>query len=131
MKYLTHYTQAATTKLFESTGAFFAFSNKQLREQEKENETYVNLGNGLICPTSNVKELLEGFKNISKEGIAEDIKENGIKGIIHRELGNYETQITGDLSDTIEALSSYGVTESQVTEEYGEYYQKCIDNDCF
>lgn len=110
MKYLTHYTEQAQTELFNKTGSFFAFGQSQLDEAKTDGIEYVSMGGGLICPKTNAKELIQGLGSIQEQGIAADIKENGINAIIQRELGNYEAQITGCINDTFEALNDYPVT---------------------
>ena len=131
MKYLSDYTNVKQTKLWNDNGAFFAFGEKQLDEQKQEGVSYVSLGMGLIAPKENASKIIEGLESIHAEGIQQDISDNGIKAIIHRELGNYETQISGDVSNTVEALEGYGITRKQVNEEYKSFYQHCIDNDYF
>ena len=71
------------------------------------------------------------LEEVNNEGIKQDIKENGIKNIIHRELANYECQITGDITDVYDILKDYGISKQQVLKEYKTFYQKCIDNDWF
>ena len=131
MNYLSDYTSAKQTQLWNDNGAFFAFSKKQLDEEKKEGVVYVSLGMGLIAPKENASKVIEGLESINTEGIKQDISENGIKAIIHRELANYEAQITGDISDTIQALEDYGITREHVSAEYPAYFQFCIDNDYF
>lgn len=131
MKYLSNYVEDAQTDLFDEMGAFFAFSNEQFNEQKKEGVQYVNLKHGLICDKKNVGALIDGLDNIQALGIKKDIAENGIKGIIHRELGNYECQISMCIDDALGALSGYGVTAEQVQAEYKEFFQICVDNDYF
>ena len=58
MKSLTNYTEEKTSKLLDETGAFFAFSNKQLDEGKKDGITYCSMGHGLICPTDKAKDFL-------------------------------------------------------------------------
>ena len=131
MNYLSDYTSAKQSQLWNDNGAFFAFSKKQLNEEKKEGVVYVSLGMGLIAPKENASKVIEGLESIHTEGIKQDISDNGIKPIIHRELANYETQISGDISDTVEALEDYEITREQVREEYNAYFQHCIDNDYF
>ena len=131
MNYLSDYTSAKQTQLWNDNGAFFAFSKKQLDEEKQEGVVYVSLGMGLIAPKENASKVIEGLESINTEGIKQDITENGIKAIIHRELANYEAQITCSISDTVEALEDYGITREQVREEYNAYFQHCIDNDYF
>jgi len=131
MNYLSDYTNAKQTKLWNENGAFFAFGQKQLDEKKLEGVVYVSMGSGLIVPKGNAARVFEGLESIHTESIKQDISENGIKAIIHRELANYETQITGDISDTVEALEDYGITRAQVGKEYPAYFQHCVDNDYF
>tara|TARA_R110000782_G_scaffold169425_1_gene261327 strand:+ start:288 stop:701 length:414 start_codon:yes stop_codon:yes gene_type:complete len=137
MNYLSHYTQDLQTELFKSTGAFFAFSQDQLEKGKLENglnldnSEYSSLGAGMVCPKSTVKELIEGLDSIQINGIKADIAENGIKAIIHRELGNHEAQITGDIDNTVDSLEGYPITRKDVQTQYSSFYQLCIDNDWF
>ena len=131
MNYLSDYTSAKQTQLWNDNGAFFAFGQQQLDEKKQKGVVYVSMGSGLIVPKENASKILKGLESIHMEGIKQDIKENGIKAIIHRELANYEAQITGSISDTVEALEDYGITRLQVREEYNAYFQHCIDNDYF
>ena len=131
MKSLSDYTSANQSQLWDDNGAFFAFGQQQLDEKKQEGVAYVSLGMGLIAPKENASKIIEGLESIHTEGIKQDISENGIKPIIHRELGNYETQISGDISDTVAALEDYGITRKQVSAEYPAYFQHCVDNDYF
>lgn len=114
MKTLQSYIEAAQTKLFNDTGAFFAFSNKQFDEGKKEGVKYASLGAGLICPADKAQILVDGLESIHKSGIAQDIAENGIDKIIARELANYEAFYTYEIDDTVDALEDYGITREQV-----------------
>jgi len=131
MKYLSDYTNVKQTKLWNDNGAFFAFGQQQLDEKNQEGVVYVSLGMGLIAPKENASKIIEGLESIHAEGIQQDISDNGIKAIIHRELANHEAQIINDISDTVEALEGYGITRKQVNEEYKSFYKHCIDNDYF
>ena len=131
MKYLSHYMEAAQTRAFDEAGAFFAFGQKQFDEKKKPDVKYYSLGAGLICPKDTADKLTEALDNISKAAIKQDIDENGKKAIIHRELANHETQITMDITDTVSALDGYGITAEEIQAEYKEFYQECVDNDCF
>lgn len=133
MKYLTDYTNDKQTELFEKTGTFFAFNQEQFEEEKKKYpaEKYYSLGGGMYVNQEHYKELKDGLQKIQTEAMAQDLKENGRKGVIHRELGNYEVQITGDLTDAIEALEPYGITVEEVRKEYPKFFQTCITNDWF
>lgn len=116
MKYLSDYVKDNQTALFERTGCFFAFSEKQFEESKKDNVKYTSLGSGMIVPVDNVKELISGLERIRIEGMLQDVAENGKNNIIERELCNYECFYTYELDDCIEALNGYG------------YSKKCIEN---
>jgi hypothetical protein len=131
VKTLASYTETRTTELLNSTGAFFAFGQKQMDEQKVEGITYTSMGGGLIVPIVNAAEFADRFKTIVSESIAQDIAENGKPAIIRRELANYECQITSDISDAVEALEGYGITEEEVQAQWGAFFQDCIDNDYF
>lgn len=119
MKYLTHYTEQAQTDLFKICGALFAFSNKQFEDQRKEaDKPYINLGSGLICPQKNAKQLVDGLENILADGIKKDLEENGIDGVIRRELFNHEAFYVGEIEPTVDALEGYGITQDQVIKVY-------------
>ena len=114
MKYLNDYMEDKQTALFKSTGAFFAFSNERFMEEYKKGTKYINCGAGLMCEKDNYKELAAGLKQISMDAIAEDIKDNGIDGIIIRELYNHEAFYTMDTYDTYQTVKQYGISEVEV-----------------
>jgi hypothetical protein len=118
MKNLLSYVQDAHTKLFNDTGAFFAFSNEQYAESAKDGVQYISLGSGLLCPQENVKRLNDGLILIQAEGISKDLAENGKRAIIKRELHNYEAFYICDIEDTVDALSRYGITREEVKAVY-------------
>lgn len=118
MKMLSNYTQEAQSTLFDSLGAFFAFSDAQFNQSRKDGVNYCSLGNGLIVPKENAKALVNGLESISKKGIESDLAENGRKAIIRRELFNYECFYTNDISDCVDALSDYGIEREEIRAEY-------------
>lgn len=118
MKYLSNYIEDAMSETFKAFGAFFAFSDKQFKEEAKDGINYTNLGTGLIVPKGKAGDLIDQMDKVVKTGITQDIKENGINGIINRELNNHEAGYTGDITSTVEALDGYNITEKQVYEVY-------------
>lgn len=118
MKYLQDYMEEAQTKAFEKAGAFFAYSNKQFDEQKKQGVRYVSVGLGLICPKDTVAALINELAAIAKQGIKDDLAENGKEGVIKRELANYECFYTGDPSGAVEALEGYGISEEEIMEVF-------------
>ena len=118
MKTLSDYTKEAHTDIFNSLGAFFAFSDNQFDMNKEEGIEYCSLGGGLIVPKEKANELSKGLVSISKKGKEQDLAENGIKAIIRRELFNYESFYIGDISDCVEALASYGIEREDIQREY-------------
>ncbi|MCR9649553.1 hypothetical protein NB559_06720 [Vibrio parahaemolyticus] len=118
MKYLSYYIQQPQTALFDELGAFFAFSNKQFDQANKKGIEYVSLGMGMIVPKNNAKQLVERLEVIQKEGIKQDIAENGKEAIIRRELFNHECFYTGDICDCVEKLEEYGYSYDDIYQVY-------------
>ena len=123
MKYLSDYTQQAQTNLYNELGAFFAFSNKQFEEAKKKGVEYVSLGMGMIVPKNNAKQLVERLGQIQKEGIKQDIAENGKEAIIRRELFNHECFFTHDITDCVEKLEEYGYSHDDIFQVYSHICQ--------
>lgn len=114
MKYLSDYTQQGITDLLNQYGGFFAFSDAQMNEKKKEGVEYVSCGHGLIAPKENAKLLVDGLIANGDKAVQQDIAENGKEEIIKRELYNHEAFYTGDIEQTVDALSIYGFTEEDV-----------------
>jgi hypothetical protein len=123
MKYLSDYTQQAQTDLFDELGVFFAFSNQQFEEARKQDIEYVSLGMGMIVPENNAKSLVERLVEIQKEGIKQDIAENGKDAIIRRELFNHECFYTHDITDCVETLKEYGYSHDNIFQVYCDICQ--------
>jgi hypothetical protein len=119
------------TQALNNHRAFFAFSQDQFDRAREEGVDYVSLGSGLICPKGRENALISEINALAEKKIKDDLAKNSRKDIIWRELANYEAQIVGDVSDTVEALVDYGITKEEVLAEWGDYMQHCIDNDLF
>ena len=77
------------------------------------------MGGGMITPTENVKEVLHALHQIQQDGMAQDIKENGIEGVIKRELENHEVYYTNDLEPVTDALEDYlEITQKDIIKVY-------------
>jgi hypothetical protein len=85
----------------------------------------VNMGQGMFCPSENVKEVIDQMDLIYKESIAEDMKQGKGK-VILRELYNHECFYTGDITDCIEKLSDYPITEEEIKNVYFKNYKNEI-----
>lgn len=114
MKTLNDYTDEKISELYNKTGAFFAFSNKQFEEKKVEGVEYVSMDGGIICPKENVKTLVEGMNSVYETGIKQDLEENGKDKIIERELYNHEAFYTWDYETTFSSLVGYGITRDEV-----------------
>lgn len=118
MKYLQDYITDKQTEAYNKYKAFFAFSDEQLKEGlDKFNLTIEEccpIGYGLYCSKLNNKKLRLELNNIYKEGVEQDIKENGKEAIIVRELLNHEAYYTYDIEDTYDALDGYNITREMI-----------------
>ena len=117
--------------LLTANGAFFAFTEQQYNDEALPGVEYKRLYAGMLCPSDNVKTVMNGLDSLSNEKTRWELANNSIKTIIWVSLANYECQITGDYNDAIEALKPYGITEDDIKTEWPAYYQNCIDNDYF
>jgi len=139
MKYLQDYQEEKQTELFNQFGVFFAFSKVQLNEgidKNKSNkkvlpgEKHTHFPGGMFAPSKNADIIIEKLDSIYKEAIAQDLKENGKKGIIKRELHNHEAFYTYSIEDTVDKVKPYGFT----TEDINKVFQaecKVIDWDTY
>lgn len=115
MKHLTHYTEEKISQAIEKAGAFFAFSEEHFKEKAtRPREDYTNGFCGLVCPKDTIAQLYIDFAKIHKEGIAEDIAENGLEAIAIRELNNHECYYSGDIQNALGVLGDYGLSEDDV-----------------
>ena len=137
MKHLQDYIEASNTEILKQNGAFFAFGNKQFEEQKKDGIIYCSLGGGLICPKENATKILKEIEQVHKNGIIQDVEENGAAKIIEREYFNYEMQITWDPSNFHDEINLYKevfpelFTDSLIKLVCNLCYRKAIDNDWF
>lgn len=120
MKYLSNYTEEATSKALKDNRAFFAFSDKQFDEQKENEIKYVSLGMGLLCPKENAEKLITDMDNAIKNGVKQDLAENGKENIIKRELANHEAYYTMDITSTAEALEVYQITKAEIAEVFNK-----------
>ena len=121
----------STDQIIKKHGGFFAFSTSQFNEQKTEGVNYAAVVHGMLAPKENIKQLLIELENNFDLIISADLKKNGVKRIIHRELANHEAQITMDISDTVDALSDYKINKAQILAEFSEFMANCVKNDLF
>ena len=73
----------------------------------------------MITPKEHTKEVIETLETIHKEAIEQDLKENGIEGVIKRELNNHEVYYTNDLDPVMDALKDYPrITQKDIIKVY-------------
>ena len=117
--------------LLIANGAFFAFTEQQYNDEALPGVEYKRLCAGMLCPSDNVKTVMNGLDSLSNEKTQYELANNTLKDIIWDSLVNYECQISGDYNDACEALKVYGITDADIKKEWPGYYQNCIDNDYF
>jgi len=117
MKSLSDYVQKNQSEIFKNFGVFFAFSNKQYSERAVEGVEYVNTS-GCFIPRNNFKKYYDAMEKCQKDGIDQDIKENGKFAIIRRELFNYECFYTYEIQDAIDNLEQYGYNDTDIMEVF-------------
>ena len=104
-------------------GWFFAFDEKQFNEQKKEWVEYIEVGGiGLYLPKDKADEILKEANEFNKKEMQRRLKEDWVESIIRYEMKNHEVWFTWDLTDVIETLQPYGITEEQIKEVYKKYY---------
>ena len=118
MKYLSDYTQAKQTKLFDELGIFFAFGKDQFDKQKQDWVKYVSFDSGMLCPKANVDTFLKKHKKIIANAIKTDIKENWAEAIIRRELANHECYYTWRIEDAVAALKDYWYDYDKILKVY-------------
>tara|TARA_A100000171_G_C2111562_1_gene135326 strand:+ start:283 stop:684 length:402 start_codon:yes stop_codon:yes gene_type:complete len=128
MKYLSEIMEKKQSDLFKKNKVFFAFGNKQFKDGMKEHNIpkdtkMTNMGQGMVCPSDNVKEVIEQLDIIYKESIKKDMKQ-GKNKVILRELQNHECFYVGDITDCVSKLEDYPITKEEIVKVYQENYQR-------
>lgn len=128
MKYLTDYIKDRQTELFNKCGVFFAFSSSQFKEnmdKVKDNhkingyepgDKWMDFGGGFVL-SKHFDKFCDEHEKIVNDGMAQDIKENTLEGVILRELANHEFCITYDITDTWEAIEHYPGIKKEYVEK--------------
>lgn len=129
--------EEAQTAAFTKAGAFFAFGQKQVEEKQVPGIKYARVGAGLICPSANADELMKDLDAAYKNGIEQDVAENGAAGIIEREYFNHECQLTSDTETAKDAIEGHILafpelfTDELILKTYRNCFTKAVDNDWF
>ncbi|MFY2508853.1 DUF7659 family protein [Vibrio pectenicida] len=118
MKSFQSYTQDKLRTVFKDMGAFFAFSNRQFNEARQEGVEYVALDAGLVVPKGNEQETLARLEQINKEAVSAFLKDHDKESIILDSLRNYECFYTGDISDCVDEMKGFNITEQEVMEVF-------------
>jgi len=110
--------------IMKKHGAFFAFNNEQLSEGKDANlelSEYCNVGAGMLCPKKTADKCMFEI-NEAYEKHAQVVRERfSVAQIIKYELCNHEIDITGDITDTVDAVECYGITEQDVIDHCKKY----------
>lgn len=123
--------QDRQTEIFDKYGVFFAFSQRQYNEKAVQGVDYTSLGAGMVAPKKNATDIINALESVHNDHVKADLAEHGKKAIIHRELANYEAQITYEIDDTVDALECYGITRDEIQKEFKSYMDYCIEHDLF
>lgn len=114
MKYLSHYIDEGLKDLYKKYDAFTAFSNARFHEMKQDNMQYVKVGSATFVPKDRAEEFIKKLDKHVDDARKQDIAENGVDGVILRELRNHECFFTGDYIPALEACEPYGITEDMV-----------------
>lgn len=127
--------------LWDTHNCFFAFGEQQFcKELEKRNlsvNQITGISSGLYCPIEHSKIVMDEMIKIIDNSIEIDLNENGVQNIIRREYFNYETHISYDKSDLMDALKNYIqkfpelFTLEIINEEIKKCFQEAIEKDLF
>jgi len=107
------------SRIMKEHGAFFAFSNEQFERQRDPNilkENYTNIKVGMICPTETALMLICDLEEAYDSHAKTVLRKYTVDQIIRYELNNHEIDVTGDITDTVDAVAVYGITEDRVRE---------------
>jgi len=110
---------------------FFAFSKEQLERQQKKDVKYMLMGGGLVLPEKNATQFIEDVDESIKKSVEQDLSNNSKEAIIWRELANYESQISMQIDDVVDALAHHGITYDDIQAEYGAYMKHCKKHNYF
>lgn len=130
---ITNIMQKYQTKVYKKYGVFCAFNKKQFNEGINSHFGKVaDIGGGTYCPSIFADKVVDQLNAIYYKAIAIVQATNTKKDIIWYELGNYETQLTGDVSEVISKLADFkDITKEDIMREYRDYYDHCVDNNYF
>ena len=129
--------QENQTKLFKKLGVFYAFNEEQLKKGIEENKhlleggKFIRCSHGMLMPKVNYETFNIEFDAMMEANKKDDLKVKGKKGLIWDSFANYESQIGGDYSQTINEMAEYGITAEEVQAEWKPYFDHCVKNDYF
>jgi hypothetical protein len=108
------------SELFKELGAFFCFSESQFNENKVDGQVYVDSLGGLLIPEQNVVSLHERLGKIYEDGRKDELAKKGKAHIIREQLYNHECFYTYDITDVVEYLEAYGITELEIQTKFEE-----------
>ena len=113
-------TDKALSEILDLHGAFFAFSEAQLKEKMICCVRYATAGAGLIIPVAMRQSFDEQYSALTRKKYEYELANNAARDIIAYELSNHESYYTGEIEDAVDALKPYGFTVEQVLKVYNE-----------
>jgi hypothetical protein len=150
MKSLQDYQSDAQTNVFNKYNAFFAFSNDQVKEAEErlncQGKAIAAAGAGLHFffdkPTESAKEIYksmyEELDQIHIAAVKLRHEEYGAERIVNYEYFNYETHISWDGTEPVEAeMKKYQevypeiYTNQFLQQQFNRCYQQAVNEDLF
>lgn len=118
MKSFQSYTQDKIRTVFKDMGAFFAFNNRQFNEASQEGVEYVALDAGLVVPKGNEQETLARLEQIKNDAVSDYLKDHSKESIILDSLRNHECFYTRDISDCVDEMKDFNITEQEIMEVF-------------
>jgi Mg2+ and Co2+ transporter CorA len=118
------YIDQPISDLHKKYNAFWAFSKSQFEEKKEPGVKYARIFMNLFCNSETAKDFLKEFNQIHADATERYLAENSREDIIRYELANHECYYTHDISDAVEAVESYGITEEEVLAVFHAELQK-------
>jgi len=78
----------------------------------------------MLCPKENALLLIDELSEVYDEHAKYVLSKYSREQIIKHELMNHEIDITGDITDTADAVEIYGITRNEIL-EYCSKYNVC------
>ena len=77
----------------------------------------------MLCPSENAEKVNKELMDVAREGIKQDLEDNGMEGVVMRELANHEYGYTGEIDATVDALEGYNIPLEDIKRIAKKYRQ--------